>query len=59
MKLTCKAAYEAWLLRLAAAIVGGRNVARARVVSRRDNNHMFEMADELRAIAERIRRGYP
>jgi len=43
---------------LAAWILGGRNVTRSPVVSRRDNNEMFEMDSELRAIARRIRKQY-
>ena len=53
-----KAWFEATLLRIAAAIVGDRNVTRAPVVSRADNNAMFEMAFDLRKIADRIERGY-
>ncbi len=50
---------ESALILLAAWILGGRNVARAGVVSRRDNNEMFEMDFELREIARRIRNQYP
>ena len=49
---------ESALILLAAWIIGGRNVARAGVVSRRDNNEMFEMDGDLRAIARRIRKQY-
>lgn len=36
----------------------GRNVARCRVVSRRDNNDMWYMAEQLGSIANRIATGY-
>lgn len=49
---------ESGLILLAAWILGGRNVARSPVVSRRDNNEMFEMDFQLRDIARRIRRQY-
>ena len=49
--------FEAALLRLAAWILD-RNVQRAMVVSRRDNNWLFEVAHELRSIACRIEAGY-
>ncbi|KVP17319.1 hypothetical protein WJ84_03560 [Burkholderia ubonensis] len=53
-----KARYEAFLLRVAKAIVLGRNVQRAPVVSRVDNNAMFEMGYQLESIAKRIETGY-
>lgn len=49
---------ESWLILLAAKILEGRNVNRAMVVSRRDNNDMAYMAEKLEAIAERIDEGY-
>ncbi|MDM9593585.1 hypothetical protein QU617_09705 [Pseudomonas guariconensis] len=49
---------ESALILLAAWILGGRNVTRSGVVSRRDNNEMCEMDGELRAIARRIRNHY-
>lgn len=49
---------ESVLILLAAWILGGRNVARSGVVSRRDNNEMFELDHELRDIARRIRKQY-
>ncbi|WP_433735011.1 hypothetical protein [Pseudomonas monteilii] len=49
---------ESGLILLAAWILGGRNVTRSGVVSRRDNNEMFEMDGDLRAIARRIRNQY-
>ena len=53
-----KARFEAFLLRVAKWIVLGRNVARAPVVSRRDNNAMFAMGFALEEIAKRIETGY-
>lgn len=50
--------FESGLILLAAWILGGRNVTRSPVVSRQDNNEMFEMDFELRAIARRIRKQY-
>ncbi|MFJ4444739.1 hypothetical protein ACIPZ8_21955 [Pseudomonas sp. NPDC089422] len=49
---------ESALILLAAWILGGRNVTRSGVVSRRDNNEMFEMDFQLRDIARRIRQQY-
>ena len=50
---------EAWLIILAAKILIDRNVQRAAVVSRRDNNDMWRMAEQLEAIAQRISKNYP
>jgi hypothetical protein len=36
----------------------GRNVTRSPVVTRRDNNEMFNMGFELGKIADRIASGY-
>ncbi|ULT72980.1 hypothetical protein [Pseudomonas sp. BC42] len=49
---------ESWLIRLAAWILAGRNVHRSAVVSRRDNNEMWGMAESLEGIADRISSGY-
>lgn len=49
--------FEAALLRLAAFIID-RNVQRAGVVSRKDNNWLFEAHFELHAIANRITKDY-
>lgn len=53
-----KAKFEAFLIRVARAIVQGRNLLRSPVVSRRDNNAMWDMGWELEAIAKRIENGY-
>lgn len=49
---------EAWLIRRAAGILIERNVARSAVVSRRDNNAMWGMAERLDSIATRISSNY-
>ena len=50
---------ESWLILLAAKILIGRSVHRAAVVSRRDNNDMWAMAERLEGIAKRISKNYP
>ena len=50
--------FEAALIRLAAKILMGRNVQRSAVVSRRDNNDMWSMAERLEAVADRISANY-
>jgi len=59
MKRFIRRKFEAWLILLAAKILSGRNVQRSPVVSRRDNNQMFEIAGELEEIAQRISTNYP
>ncbi|WP_085708326.1 MULTISPECIES: hypothetical protein [unclassified Pseudomonas] len=59
MKRFVRRKLEAWLILLAAKILSGRNVQRSPVVSRRDNNQMFEIAGELEEIAQRISTNYP
>ena len=49
---------EAWLIRLAVSILMGRNCTRSAVVSRRDNNAMWAMAERLESIADRISSDY-
>lgn len=49
---------EAWLVLLAAKILIGRNVHRCKVVSRKDNNDMWYMAESLEQIAKRMRNKY-
>ncbi|WHS62335.1 hypothetical protein [Pseudomonas sp. G2-4] len=50
---------KAWLILLVAWILSGRNVHRAAVVPRRDDNGMYGMAEQLEAIAKRISQNYP
>lgn len=50
--------FEAWLVTLAAKILMNRNVQRSAVVSRRDNNDMWYMAEKLETIAKRMAEGY-
>lgn len=59
MKLLIRRKIEALLILLAAKILIDRNVQRAAVVSRRDNNDMWGMAEKLEAIAKRISSNYP
>ena len=59
MKRLIRRKIEAWLILLAAKILIGRNVQRSAVVSRRDNNAMWGMAEQLEAIAKRISKKYP
>ena len=59
MKRLIRCKIEAWLILLAAEILTGRNVQRSAVVSRRDNNDMWAMAEQLEAIAKRISKKYP
>lgn len=59
MKRLIRRKFEAWLILIAARILIGRNVQRSAVVSRRDNNDMWSMAEQLETIAERINQKYP
>ncbi len=59
MKRLIRRKIEVWLILLSAKILIGRNVQRAAVVSRRDNNAMWAMAEQLEAIAKRISKKYP
>lgn len=59
MKRFFRRKFEAWLILLAAKILIDRNVQRAAVVSRRDNNDMWYMAESLQDIAQRISKNYP
>lgn len=49
--------FEASLLLLAAKILD-RNVQRSPVINRRDNNYLFEVEFELKAISQRIKSEY-
>lgn len=53
-----KARWEAFLIRVAKYILHDRNVVRSPVVSRQDNNEMWEMGWTLEQIANRIEDGY-
>lgn len=59
MKRFIRRKIEVWLILLAAKILMDRNVQRSPVVSRRDNNDMWAMAEKLEAIATRISKKYP
>ena len=49
---------EVALIRIAIAILQGRNINRCLVVTRPDNNRMHEMGNELRGICERMSNEY-
>lgn len=49
--------YEAWLLLRAAKILS-RNVERSPVITRSDNNYLFEVEFEVKMIAKRIKSEY-
>jgi len=49
---------EVFLIRIAAWILIERNVSRAKVVSRRDNNDMWYMAEKLDSICDRMLKEY-
>ena len=59
MKRFMRRKAEAWLILLAAKILIDRNVQRAAVVSRHDNNDMWGIAEQLETIAKRISKNYP
>ena len=59
MKRLIRRKVETWLILLSAKILIGRNVQRSAVVSRRDNNAMWAMAEQLETIAKRISKKYP
>lgn len=59
MKPLIRSKIEDWLILLAAKILIGRNVQRSAVVSRRDNNDMRAMAEQLEAIVKCISKKYP
>jgi len=49
--------FEIFLLKIAYLIIN-RNVARSPVISRRDNNYLFEVASQLKRIIHRIKNEY-
>lgn len=58
MKYWLKVRFEVALIRLARAILKERNVHRALVVSRKDNNDMWSMSERLEAIEKRMLNKY-
>lgn len=50
--------FEVFLIKIARWILIGRNVRRSAVVSRRDNNSMWYMAEKLEAIEHRMMTEY-
>jgi len=57
MKKWIKKHYEAWLLLRASKILN-RNVERSPVITKSDNDYLFEVEFELKAIAKRIKTEY-
>jgi len=50
--------FEVFLIKIARHILMDRNVPRAMVVSRHDNNDMWYMAERLQGIEKRMLRKY-
>ena len=50
--------FEIALIKVAIAIIHGRNVQRCTVVSRRDNNDMYYMGEKLEAVCDRMKKEY-
>lgn len=59
MKLWLHQRVEAALLRVTAAWILAGCVRRSPVISRADNNDLFDVACHMKAIAGRIATGYP
>lgn len=59
MKRLISRKIEAWLILLAANILIERNFQRCAVASRRDNNAIWAMTEQLQATAKRISKKYP
>lgn len=58
MKKYLRKRFEVFLISIARKILIDRNVQRSAVVSRRDNNDMWSMAERLEAIEERMLSNY-
>lgn len=56
--MSLRARFEVAMIRIAASILMYRNVDRAGVTSRSDNNDMWYTGERLHAIANRILDGY-
>lgn len=54
----CTELIEVGLLRLAILILRERNVARYRIISRRDNNDLWGMSERIESIIQRIESNY-
>lgn len=50
--------FEILMIWIAKSILIGRNLNRCKVVSRRDNNDMWYMAEKLDSIMKRMRHEY-
>lgn len=58
MKKWIRTRIEVAFIRLARSILIGRNTNRSPVVSRRDNNEMWSMAERLESIEARMLSNY-
>lgn len=58
MKKWIRIRFEVFLIWVAEYILIERNVARCQVVSRRDNNDMWHMAEQLESIRTRMKNEY-
>lgn len=58
MKKWIRTRIEVAFIRLARSILIGRNTNRSPVVSRRDNNEMWSMAERLESIEARMLNNY-
>lgn len=58
MKKWIRTRIEVTFIRLARSILIGRNTNRSPVVSRRDNNEMWSMAERLESIEARMLNNY-
>lgn len=58
MTLWLRKKYEIMWLRLAVYVLDGRNFARCRVVSRRDNKGMSYSSERIEAVIKRIELDY-
>ena len=58
VKLTSRKWFELALLRVARYVVYNRNLKRSPVISRKDNNRLFDIGCEIEAIENRIKRDY-
>jgi DNA-binding GntR family transcriptional regulator len=58
MKKWIRTRIEVAFIRLARSILIGRNTNRSPVVSRRDNNEMWSMAERLEGIEARMLNNY-
>lgn len=58
LRLLVSRRYEAFLLKLCVYVLSERNVPRALVISRTDNNWLWEAGHRVKEIATRIQKDY-